>query len=367
MFYNNVNKYFIQRFTTPKTYNFIILSLKRVHISEIPQINFLNSVTLYVIDKRAIMKPVLFLCFITAIFCFCSCGGDSASLARAEDNVALESSSSYGASSEVELSSSSIPLSATLPSSETTELSSSALESSADGNSSFDATSSSSSIETISSSSSTPAISSSSLINNYDPETGILTDERDGQTYRTAKIGDQIWMAENFRFFANDTSERKCNLIDGSLLDKNDSLVAEYGRHYSWSDAMQLPCEYDYALTFTEEDSLFHLPHQGICPSGWHVPTISEWRILTQTPIQQLVPFKWSLSNIDEIDYYGMSLGVYNEDDENIAAYIATDEKISEKNDKYYTIIFHNDSFMPTELYARDKGAPNSYLRCLKD
>lgn len=314
------------------------------------------------------MKPVLFLCFITAIFCFCSCGGDSASLARAEDNVALESSSSYGASSEVELSSSSIPLSATLPSSETTELSSSALESSADGNSSFDATSSSSSIETISSSSSTPAISSSSLINNYDPETGILTDERDGQTYRTAKIGDQIWMAENFRFFANDTSERKCVEVNGSWLDKNDSLVAEYGRHYSWSDAMQLSCEYEITQSFTDEDSVYHIPHQGICPSGWHVPTYEEWQILLETPIEQLVSPKWKHTYIDETDDYGMSLGIYNEDEENIPQYVMTNEVVDpQRHDKSYYMTLLNDSWVPAQTRSYFKGTPIAYLRCVKD
>ena len=31
------------------------------------------------------------------------------------------------------------------------------------------------------------------------PETGSFTDQRDGKIYKTVKIGDQVWMAENLK------------------------------------------------------------------------------------------------------------------------------------------------------------------------
>ena len=93
------------------------------------------------------------------------------------------------------------------------------------------------------------------------PDT-VLVDERDGQTYRIVKIGDQVWMAENLNY---ETESSFCY---------NDSTeyCETYGRLYTWAAAVgksEKECG----------SSLCGLPRrnvQGVCPSGWHLPSHEE-------------------------------------------------------------------------------------------
>lgn len=93
---------------------------------------------------------------------------------------------------------------------------------------------------------------------------GTLVDERDGQSYRTVKIGNQTWMAENLNY-----------KVDSSWwYDNSAANGARYGRLYSWSAAMQLPSTADTTLQSISSRV------QGICPTGWHIPSHAEWDTL---------------------------------------------------------------------------------------
>lgn len=77
---------------------------------------------------------------------------------------------------------------------------------------------------------------------------GSITDSRDGKTYKTIKIGTQIWMAENLAYKAAEG----CTAYNN---DKNNAKV--YGYLYTWKVAL------------------------NACPAGWHLPSDDEWTTLT--------------------------------------------------------------------------------------
>jgi uncharacterized protein (TIGR02145 family) len=91
-------------------------------------------------------------------------------------------------------------------------------------------------------------------------------DERDGKKYVYVNISEQVWMAENLNYNA---SGSKC-------YDDDASNCVTYGRLYNWATAMALPasCNSTYCA------SQINAKHTGICPTGWHMPNISDWYIL---------------------------------------------------------------------------------------
>ena len=115
---------------------------------------------------------------------------------------------------------------------------------------------------------------------------GTLTDSRDGQVYKTVKIGDQVWMAENLNFaYTSVPYKYEDDASDSTswCYDNDPANCTKYGRLYTWAAAMDSAglisiankTKCGYGTTCTP-----NLIHQGVCPGGWHIPTVAEWKEL---------------------------------------------------------------------------------------
>ena len=109
---------------------------------------------------------------------------------------------------------------------------------------------------------------------------GKLVDERDGQIYRTVKIGDQTWMAENLNYA--DSSKYPSMIGKNWCYNNNLDNCEKFGRLYTWAAAidsakvyMDKSIDCGYSKICTLPDTVY-----GVCPPNWHLPTNAEWSVL---------------------------------------------------------------------------------------
>ena len=104
---------------------------------------------------------------------------------------------------------------------------------------------------------------------------GSITDSRDGQSYKTVKIGKQTWMAENLNY---KTEKSYCYGF-------NSTKCLKYGRLYSWEGA------------------------KDAGPPGWHVPKLTDWMTLFFTVKDTLSVGRVLRSSSDWKDLRGNEYG----------------------------------------------------------
>lgn len=258
------------------------------------------------------MKISPFVYFVLATLVLCGCGDDndsnvtsydfdvSSSSEITESSESQSSSSSLkktssssqkkSSSSAVKLSSSSVKSSSSLSASSSSNLSSSVSSSRLSSSSSSSVLIlSSSSFVSSSSVNSTYShlysmlalLSSSSSVNSsssvaksssdaykYD----YIEDSRDGKKYKVLKFGKRRWMVENLAFDYQYPGVETRNA-------KEPDSVEFYGRTYLWSETMDSSA----VFSTTGKNCGYGKPKcrpcgaRGICPSGWHVPSLAEW------------------------------------------------------------------------------------------
>jgi uncharacterized protein (TIGR02145 family) len=129
---------------------------------------------------------------------------------------------------------------------------------------------------------------------------GTVVDGRDGQSYPWVKIGSQTWMARNLDYIGSATTLGQCYLNSPDSCHK-------YGRLYYWAEAM--------GASLTNDSSVLgaSLPVRGICPVGWHLPSMPEWKKLSDTILDPrragVVLKSTSWTGSDSTGFHGLPVG----------------------------------------------------------
>ncbi len=107
-----------------------------------------------------------------------------------------------------------------------------------------------------------------------------LTDTRDSETYTTVLIDTQCWMQENLNIgtmVTGVTTQTNNATIEKYCYNNSESNCTTYGGLYQWNEAMA----YSASCNGTgESQPACSTPAQGICPTGWHMPSHYEWTAL---------------------------------------------------------------------------------------
>jgi len=103
-------------------------------------------------------------------------------------------------------------------------------------------------------------------------ETPTFTDTRDNHEYKTIKIGEQVWMAENLAYLpeiSNGTGSR--------------TIACYYVYDYFGTDAEEAKSTTNYTIYGV----LYNWPAAlTACPDGWHLPSDVEWQQLSDYLIE---------------------------------------------------------------------------------
>ncbi len=211
-----------------------------------------------------------------------------------------------------------------------------------------------------------------------------FTDSRDNQVYRATTIGSQIWMAQNLNYrYTQGTAD----LDSSSFCYENEpDSCAKYGRLYLWSAAMDSAavfsegsagCGYDKTCSVTESV-------RGVCPAGWHLPTLAEFETLVDyaggkstAGTKLKATSGWpssSRNNYNGTDDYGFSAlsagyryyldGVFYSEGYSAYFWSATENE-NDVGESCYIWLY--GSYVTAELLSNYYKSNGLSVRCLKD
>jgi len=165
-------------------------------------------------------------------------------------------------------------------------------------------------------------------------------DRRDGELYKTVKIGDQIWLAENFAYKPENA---KYGGVDGNYwaVDNNEVSIEKYGYLYDYKTVAD------------------------IIPQGWHLPTKEEFETLLEhyggnNPFDALTEDEKGLNIVYSGWFYEESSGFVHKDNE-VGFWLATNNN----NEAWLCII--NKEFKRIDIRKRFTKGVGAAVRLIKD
>ncbi len=214
------------------------------------------------------------------------------------------------------------------------------------------------------------------IVVNNQPQTNLVIDI-DSNTYHTITIGNQIWMAENLKV---------TRYNDGTLIPKVESDkdwdTLSYGA-YCWYVNDMLKNKEIYGALY----NWYAVETGKLCPVGWHVPTDSDWIVLSNflggdsiaggklksVGILEDSTGLWYSPNINATDEFGFSalpggirytIGGYDFDERGANGYWWSSTEVSSSGLAWLRLMRCDKSNL--FRYDGDKNAGFS-VRCIKD
>ena len=204
------------------------------------------------------------------------------------------------------------------------------------------------------------------------PCAGTPTVSYGGQTYNTVQIGSQCWFKENLNIGTK---------INGYVEQTNNGTIEKYcfndlftncniyGGLYRWNEMMQY---------ITTEGV------QGICPTGWHIPTDAEWTTVT-TFLGGIILAGGKMKSTGTIQagtglWYSPNIGATNESGYTAlpAGYLSDGGGFGEMGNYIYwwsssevtatSAWYRNTNYASSWLGRSSDGKDNAFsVRCLRD
>ena len=188
--------------------------------------------------------------------------------------------------------------------------------------------------------------------------------DADSNHYPVVRICNQTWMAQNLNVGKLDASQSDLPVFSKHCYNNRVSNCNIYGGLYTW-----------YMMMYHDTTS----GSRGICPYGWHVPTLSEWNILigclggvySGGKLKETDTIHWKSPNTGASNSSGFSaLPGGDWDSHNgvsgalgITGWYWTSTQFHESNSiAYYKAMMYNTTYIYSNIYLKD----DSYsVRCL--